>query len=192
MKKVIDIFDRASVDHFNRQTQLMRRRGGRKVRTPNGKWLGTVEQRCKRLGVDCPAGYENVEVYNNTRLKTRFGQCVWNGVAGGFKSWIEMNPKVIGTQHEKLVFLHELAHVIAGRRAGHGFEWKRVAHSLGIDGDRCMQDGVSEELGMRPAKPVVAVCECGYEMRKVRRPPIGSVYRHKGCKGKIVVRPANA
>ena len=33
--------------------------------------------------------------------------------------------------------LHEIAHVIAGHSAGHGYQWQNVASILGYKGERC-------------------------------------------------------
>lgn len=41
--------------------------------------------------------------------------------------------------------LHEVAHAIAGHAAGHGYEWKRVARSLGCRAERTVQDAVTPE-----------------------------------------------
>lgn len=190
-KMNINIFDldhmRQRPMHSDRIKAIHRfaRRARQSRQRPNGRYMGDAETLCAKFGVTCPAGSGHVEVYENPRLKTRLGQCVYaNGT-----SWIEINSKVVGSDHERDTFLHELAHAIAGNNAGHGPAWKSVARSLGCDGQRCAADGVSEELGLRetqqPRRHVGTCNLCGYKMMKARFPKIGSVYKHKGCPGRI-------
>lgn len=53
--------------------------------------------------------------------------------------------------------LHEIAHVLAGPAAKHGYQWKVIARSIGCSSDRCYD---AAEVAM-PAPKWIGVCECG-------------------------------
>jgi len=61
--------------------------------------------------------------------------------------------------------LHEVAHAIAGPRAGHGAEWKRVAAEIGYVGGRTHDGPVPNELA-----PWVGTCPNGHIAYRYRRP----------------------
>jgi predicted SprT family Zn-dependent metalloprotease len=69
------------------------------------------------------------------------------------------------------VILHEIAHIIAGFKAGHGPEWKRVATSIGCDAARCVKPFVSKS-------DYKHILKCGHGC---------VVRRHKLRKGKIMI-----
>lgn len=59
--------------------------------------------------------------------------------------------------------LHEIAHALVGRDAGHGAEWKRVASSIGATPVRCHTLDV-------PAATVAGSCDCSTPHLRVRMP----------------------
>lgn len=59
------------------------------------------------------------------------------------------------TNHQTL--LHEIAHALAGARAGHGPAWKRTARSLGYTGGVTHAGETATELA-----PWVGVCPAGH------------------------------
>ncbi len=64
--------------------------------------------------------------------------------------------------------LHEVAHALAGARAGHGAAWKRIARSLGYTGGTTHHGETAVELA-----PWVGVCPAGhtaYRHRRATRP----------------------
>jgi len=64
--------------------------------------------------------------------------------------------------------LHEIAHALAGARAGHGASWKRIARSLGYVGGTTHDGETATELA-----PWVGVCPSGhvaYRHRRATRP----------------------
>lgn len=63
------------------------------------------------------------------------------------------------------VLLHEVAHAIAGPRAGHGPRWKAVGLDLGYIGKRTHSGPVAEELA-----PWIGRCPSGHEHFRYRRP----------------------
>lgn len=63
------------------------------------------------------------------------------------------------------ILLHEVAHAIAGQRAGHGPRWKAVARELGYVGKRLHSGSVADELA-----PWVGTCPNGHLHYRYRRP----------------------
>jgi predicted SprT family Zn-dependent metalloprotease len=63
------------------------------------------------------------------------------------------------------VLLHEVAHAIAGTRAGHGPRWKAVAADLGYEGKRLHEGAIADELA-----PWVGTCPSGHSHYRYRRP----------------------
>lgn len=63
------------------------------------------------------------------------------------------------------VLLHEVAHAIAGSRAGHGPVWKRTARELGYVGSRLHDGAIASDLA-----PWVGRCPNGHEHYRYRRP----------------------
>lgn len=68
------------------------------------------------------------------------------------------------TNHQTL--LHEVAHALAGRGAGHGPAWKRTARGLGYVGGTTHDGETAEELAAW-----VGVCPAGHTAYRHRRPP---------------------
>jgi predicted SprT family Zn-dependent metalloprotease len=74
--------------------------------------------------------------------------------------------------------LHEIAHAIAGHRAGHGPEWKRVAASIGCDARRCYDSETIET----PDAPIMGTCPaCGKEFPRHRMPKHAGGLFHSKC-----------
>ncbi len=63
------------------------------------------------------------------------------------------------------VLLHEVAHAIAGNRAGHGPQWKAIATELGYEGKRLHDGAIATELA-----PWVGTCPAGHVVHRYRRP----------------------
>jgi predicted SprT family Zn-dependent metalloprotease len=63
------------------------------------------------------------------------------------------------------VLLHEIAHAIAGSRAGHGPNWKSVAAGLGYEGKRLHDGAIANELA-----PWVGTCPSGHLHYRYRQP----------------------
>jgi predicted SprT family Zn-dependent metalloprotease len=61
--------------------------------------------------------------------------------------------------------LHEVAHALAGSRAGHGERWKAVARRIGCSASRC----VPADAPRAPA-PWVGTCPAGHTASRHRRP----------------------
>ena len=63
------------------------------------------------------------------------------------------------------VLLHEVAHALAGTRAGHGPRWRRVAAELGYEGKRLHDGAIASELA-----PWLGNCPAGHLHYRYRRP----------------------
>jgi len=63
------------------------------------------------------------------------------------------------------VLLHEVAHALAGPKAGHGQRWKAVARELGYEGGRTHDGPIASERA-----PWVGECPGGHEHVRFRRP----------------------
>lgn len=63
------------------------------------------------------------------------------------------------------VLLHEVAHAIAGTRAGHGPQWRSTAADLGYEGKRLHDGAIANELA-----PWVGTCPGGHIHYRYRRP----------------------
>ncbi|MBU1587854.1 MAG: SprT-like domain-containing protein [Actinobacteria bacterium] len=63
------------------------------------------------------------------------------------------------------VLLHEVAHAIAGTRAGHGPKWRAIAKDLGYEGKRLHDGAVATEFA-----PWVGTCPAGHVHYRYRQP----------------------
>ena len=63
------------------------------------------------------------------------------------------------------VLLHEVAHAMAGSRAGHGARWKAQASELGYVGKRTHDGAIADELA-----PWVGTCPRGHVHYRYRQP----------------------
>lgn len=63
------------------------------------------------------------------------------------------------------ILLHEVAHAMAGPRAGHGPKWSRIAAEIGYVGRRTHDGAVADELA-----PWVGHCPAGHEHFRYRAP----------------------
>jgi len=76
--------------------------------------------------------------------------------------------------------LHEIAHAIAGRDAGHGPEWKSIARSIGCSGDRC------HTLTFSEAKYTLSCANGCWTSDRHRRMRNVQYRKCSTCKGKLV------
>jgi SprT protein len=84
------------------------------------------------------------------RSKVSFGKCHYA------KKQISLSQHLVELNDENEVrdtILHEIAHALAPRGAGHGPVWKSVAESIGCNGHRCFGSEV-----IRPAPKFKGTC----------------------------------
>lgn len=78
------------------------------------------------------------------------------------------------------VMLHEIAHALAGRDAGHGPVWKAAARKVGAKPTRCATPSA------KPAAAIEGRCpKCGVKVSEHHRMP-RSVYVHRTCRTRLV------
>jgi predicted SprT family Zn-dependent metalloprotease len=56
------------------------------------------------------------------------------------------------------ILLHEIAHALAGSKAGHGPKWRTIAKQIGYDGKRTHDGSAANDLA-----PIVGYCPAGHE-----------------------------
>ena len=96
------------------------------------------------------------------RAKTRAGVCRYRDRQIGLST--ELTRLHSPAQVTDTV-LHEVAHALAGPRAGHGERWRAVARRIGCSASRC----VPEDAPRVPA-PWVGTCPAGHTASRHRRP----------------------
>lgn len=125
----------------------------------------------------------NVRMRASNRTTRALGTCRFrNGVP--FEIVISHNA----FQHEANVsefrdtVLHEIAHAIAGSKAGHGWSWKLVATQVGATPQRC-----STGLAVSPVQYVTLACyvcqgAIKASTRQAAKAKRGARYRHSTCR----------
>lgn len=63
------------------------------------------------------------------------------------------------------ILLHEVAHALAGSRAGHGPRWRAIAVELGYEGERLHGGPIADDLA-----PWVGTCPKGHTHYRYRKP----------------------
>ena len=98
--------------------------------------------------------------FDNAR--TRAGQCDFA------RSRITVSRLLAGRYEDDeihQVLLHEVAHALAGPKAGHGPRWKAIAAELGYEGSRLHGGAIADELATW-----VGECPNGHVHYRYRRP----------------------
>lgn len=74
---------------------------------------------------------------------------------------------------------HEIAHALAGHKAGHGPDWKQKCFLTGAKPERCCKAGIT-------TGNYKGTCSnCPFVCFKKKMPRNNGSWRHSGCKGKI-------
>ena len=96
------------------------------------------------------------------RAKRRAGICRYADRTIGLSAPLTQ----LHSEHEvRDTVLHEVAHALAGPRAGHGPRWKAVARRIGCSAERCMSPSSPRVVGAW-----VGVCPQGHTADRHRRP----------------------
>jgi predicted SprT family Zn-dependent metalloprotease len=97
------------------------------------------------------------------RAVRRFGMCRWDErVISLSRALTEINDE----DAVRDTVLHEIAHGLAPRRAGHGEEWRRIAVALGARPDRVLDPNA---IRLPPPSYLGRCPSCGWETRAHRR-----------------------
>jgi len=85
----------------------------------------------RRIGAE--RRLRGLEVVFNPRLRTAAGRADFNARR------IELNPRLLDRHPGELVptLVHELCHLVAGARAGHGPRWRQAVRALGHPPESC-------------------------------------------------------
>ena len=96
--------------------------------------------------------------------KKRAGQCNWNTKRITVSRYL-----AAGAEDEDIhqTLLHEIAHAMAGSRAGHGAKWKATAESIGYVGSRLYDSSITTA---NEVAPWVGTCPAGHLHYRHRRP----------------------
>ena len=110
--------------------------------------------------------------------KRRYGVCRYRTKTIGLsKNLVSLNT----VERTKDTILHEIAHAIAGYKAGHGWEWKQVCIRIGAKPERCY---TTEDTTV-PLMKYYAVCGgCGKEHQRVKKMRVGAKVSCKCQSGK--------
>lgn len=99
--------------------------------TPHSRHIRTARRKLEEHGL----GAVPVEI--STRAKRRAGAAFFRHG----KPWkLQLAAWLLDTASEEEILetiLHEIAHLLAGPRAGHGPKWKVIARSIGCTAERC-------------------------------------------------------
>lgn len=92
---------------------------------------------------------------------------------------IELSRYFVARNDEPAVrdtLLHEIAHALAGEKAGHGPKWRAVCKRIGAIPERL------DRTAVMPKGHWVATCPgCGVVHRRFRKPLLGRTYMCKAC-----------
>lgn len=104
--------------------------------------------------------------------KVRFGQCRY-----GTKTISMSRPLVELNEIDRVrnTILHEIAHALAGPRAGHGYQWKQTARAIGCDANRCYD---AAEVEAPPRRWIGTCPSCG---ETTTRDKLGEKMKRYAC-----------
>lgn len=124
------------------------------------------------------------------RAKSRFGACWYRGGKATKISLSEPMCRVNTIERIREVILHEIAHALAGKAAGHGPVWRSAARNIGLVNPktRC-----GHEDTVSPVSPYNAFCSACSNEKPIavrQRAPKPVTYRCPTHKTAIVWLPA--
>ena len=104
---------------------------------------------------------------------------------------IELSRYFVRGNEEGIVretILHEIAHALAGEKAGHGVKWKAMCLRVGCKAERCDKGEAGGGAVMPRGRWRGSCAGCGKEYWRHRRPMRGAKYWCRVCgaeKGKV-------
>jgi len=158
-------------------------RRARRRRLPSARSPLALARLAKYLGRRCGARRQvrELKVLWYRRLRTALGRADFSART------IELNPTLLDRHPEELLptLVHELCHLIAGARAGHGPRWREAMLALGARPEACHRLDVSD-LTVRRRVWIWTCTSCGSTYR--RRSRVARRYRCGRCHGRLQVR----
>jgi predicted SprT family Zn-dependent metalloprotease len=140
-----------------------------------------VRSYLRRLGEEHRT--RQVQVTFNPRLRTAIGR------AEPSRRRIYLNPWLLDRYPRELVptVVHELCHVVAGLREGHGPRWKKLMDRCGLPAE-VVHDLDTSDLEIRRRTWRWNCVNCGEDYRRKSR--AAKYYRCGQCAGRLVVAGA--
>jgi predicted SprT family Zn-dependent metalloprotease len=172
----------------SRKSSVVPRNPGR--RTPAFEFMTRLEvaRRFERLQRE--HGLEGWKLTISSRIQSSLGLCYYDRREIRLAAWMwsqDLPSRVI-----KDTLLHEVAHAISGRRAGHGPKWRSVARSLGAVPRPRNADVPYERspMGSRGPKYQGVCSRCGpLEDYRMRAPARRDRYVHRSCGARVRYDP---
>jgi predicted SprT family Zn-dependent metalloprotease len=155
----------------------------RRRRPPSARPVAALERLARALARRLGARRrrrDELRVLFNPRLRTAAGR------ADFAARTIELNPRLLDRHPEELVptLVHELCHLLAGARAGHGPRWRERMSALGLPPHACHRLEVGE-LAVRRRRWVWRCLGCGESYRRASR--AAHRFRCGDCGGRLRV-----
>lgn len=116
-------------------------------------------------------------VFKFDRARRRFGSCRADRKTISISTVLTL---LNGESEIRNTLLHEIAHALAPKYAGHGPAWKKIAVALGCDGRGCYSPSVSQPKGAH----VYACTSCKTEWNTFRKLKDLPQRRHSPCRNK--------
>lgn len=150
---------------------------------------GLTKEKVKELAHHLMAEHDvaHVPLKFNSRTTRRLGAVAYRR-GDGQPVYLELSTHMlrhVSWEQVTDTILHEIAHIIAGPKAGHGTEWKRVAARIGATPQTC-----TKALPPEAYKYQAECTRCGHVTgfsRMTARWRM-EVFTHKGCGGHLRVR----
>lgn len=100
-------------------------------------------------------------VFSWDRASRRAGACFYHTKRISLSRVLFSIEANLSEAHDTV--LHEIAHALAGRGAGHGLKWRLMAEKVGARPERC-------HSLQSPEAVVMGVCGCGPKFERMRMP----------------------
>lgn len=128
--------------------------------------------------------------FNFDKAKVRFGACHWA------TKEITLSQDLVRLNEEprvKNTILHEIAHALAGQKAGHGRDFVIMARTIGCDGHMYYNVGNTLDLPLvqLPAPKYEATCDCEGKVHRKERLSAGHKrgrYYCNNCHAKLIYK----
>jgi len=125
---------------------------------------------------------KNWTIELSNRSQKKHGLCtVWRNGDPGTVTIYKLSTEC-RTEDEVLnTIVHEIAHGLAPFNSGHNWEWRRIAKSIGCDGQRCSGGEIKLKKGWKFTCSV-----CGKNFYRVQKPHGNRYYSHCGVRNDYI------
>lgn len=107
-------------------------------------------------------------VFKFDNARKRFGYCdARNKVISLSQNLVSLNDEA----RVKNTILHEIAHALAGPRAGHSYSWRIQARRIGCDARRLY----NSEVVATPKGNFTGLCPNGHTTERFKKPKVGRI-----------------